>query len=540
MPEKLPTFAFKIDYLKLSDFQLYKIILGLLLPALLLNLGLVAFINDEAIRALVALEMDLSGNYIVPTLFGEFYYNKPPFYNWILLVFSKLYGQSNEFISRLPTVVFLLAYAATVYHFSRKYCSKKWSFINAFTLITCGRILFYDSFLGLIDICFSWTIYSLFMVVYHRWKAGKLYQLFMVTYILGALAFLMKGLPALVFLGTTLLAHFIYQKEFKKLFLPAHFVGIGIFVTIIGLYYWAYHQYNDLEVVFNTLFNESAKRTPVEYSFFETITHLFTFPFEMTFHFLPWSFLVIFLFQKGIKSKLVAHPFIAYNALIFVTTIPLYWVSVQVYPRYLFMHVPLVFSVLLYLYEQQKQDPKWQFFLTKKVFNVLFVLAPLAVVLLPFLVEMIQEVSYFYWKIASVLVATFTLSFYYYWKKNDQLLSIIALLLVLRIGFNWFILPTRNQVDRIAHCRESAIEFADKYQDKTVYNYKENLGWNPASAYYITNGRKAILKTATTANDTSGVYLVNPFELKRVPFEKIGKLEVRDSNFLVLVGRVKN
>jgi len=104
--------------LKLQQKHLFFFIILLIFPALFIHLGRVAFINDEAIRALVALEMDLSGNYIAPTLFGEFYYNKPPLYNWILLVFSKIYGSTNEFIARLPTVVFLLAYATTIFYFS--------------------------------------------------------------------------------------------------------------------------------------------------------------------------------------------------------------------------------------------------------------------------------------------------------------------------------------------------------------------------------------------------------------------------------------
>lgn len=525
--------------MKLSESTWYKIILGLLLPALLIHLGLVAFINDEAIRALVALEMNFSNNYIVPTMFGEYYYNKPPLYNWILLVFSKLYGHSNEFISRLPTVVFLLAYATTVYYFSRKYFSKKWSFINALALITCGRILFYDSFLGLIDICFSWTIYSLFMVVFHRWKAGKLYQLFIGAYILGALAFLMKGLPAIVFLGTTLLAHFTYQKQFKKLFLPAHFAGIAVFILMIGSYYWMYHQYNDLGNVFNTLFHESAKRTPVEHGFLETIGHLFSFPFEMVVHFLPWSFLVIYLFQKDIKSKLSAHPFIAYNALIFVTTIPLYWISVEVYPRYLFMHVPLVFSVFFHLHEQQKQNPNWQFHLIQKLFTGILMIAPVLVACLPFFIENIEETPYFYWKFGIVFIGSFAISIYFYANKSPQFLSIIALLLILRIGFNWFILPSRNRVDRIALCRQAAKDFAKDYQDNTIYNYKGNLGWNPATVYYISNARQEILKTAPTIVDSNAVYLINPYELKRENLERIDKLEVRDPDFWIFVGQVK-
>ncbi|MFT4761456.1 MAG: 4-amino-4-deoxy-L-arabinose transferase-like glycosyltransferase [Paraglaciecola sp.] len=528
----------KKENLQASNSKFHYLTLALLLPALLINLGLVAFINDEAIRALVALEMDLSGNYITPTMFGEYYYNKPPLYNWILLVFSNIYGYSNEFISRLPTVVFLLAYAATIYHFSRKYFSQKWAFINAFALITCGRILFYDSFLGLIDICFSWTIYSMFMVVYHRWKAGKYYQLFGIAYTLTALAFLMKGLPAIVFLGTTLLAHFIYQKQFKKLFLPAHFFGMGIFVAIVGGYYFAYHQYNDLSVLFTTLFVESAKRTPIEYGFLDTVLHLFSFPFEMVFHFLPWSFLVIYLFQKKLKSRLESHPFIAYNALIFATTIPLYWISVEVYPRYLFMHVPLIFSVLFYLHNQQKAAPEWQFKLIEKSFALLKIIAPIAIIALPFLVENVKEVSYFYLKWSGVFIAAVSLIFVYFYKKSPSFLTLIALLLVLRIGFDWFILPSREKIERTTVCRESAKNVGQNFQKETLYNYKNSLGWNPATAYYITNERQLIFKSTDQRLDSNAVFIINQDVLDWGNFEDLQMVEVPFEGGCVYVGKL--
>ena len=510
-----------------------------MLPALLINLGLVAFINDEAIRALVALEMDFSDNYITPTMFGEYYYNKPPLYNWILLVFSKIYGQSNEFISRLPTVVFLLAFATTIYHFSRKYFSKKQSFINAFALITCGRILFYDSFLGLIDICFSWTIYSMFMVVYHQWKAEKYYQLFGFAYALTAVAFLMKGLPAIVFLGTTLLAHFIYQKQFRKLFSLAHFFGIGIFIGIVGSYYYAYHQYNDLSIVFETLFIESAKRTPVEYSILDTILHFFAFPFEMVFHFLPWSFLVIYLLQKGMKSKLQEHPFIAYNALIFATTIPLYWISVEVYPRYLFMHVPLIFSVIFYLHQQQIIAPKWQINFIKKGVNCLLILAPIAVLVLPFFLKNSDEIPFFFLKMGVILLSSTGIAAIYFFKKMPSFLTLIVLLLVLRIGFNWFILPEREKMERTTVCKKSAIAAGKNFKNREMYIFKEDLGWNPTTAYYISNERNELLRQEFEKKDTNAVYIVSESSIKWENFEMLQTIEIPYKNWQVFVGQLK-
>ena len=90
-----------------KKFQLYTITAMLLcIPAFLLNLGMAPFIGDEAIRALVAYEMMLSDNYLVPTMRGDFYFSKPPLYNWILIGFFKLFGGVNEWVSRIPTVKF--------------------------------------------------------------------------------------------------------------------------------------------------------------------------------------------------------------------------------------------------------------------------------------------------------------------------------------------------------------------------------------------------------------------------------------------------
>ncbi|MDX1665678.1 MAG: glycosyltransferase family 39 protein, partial [Saprospiraceae bacterium] len=152
---------------------LYVLAILLLPPALLINLGLLTFIDDEAIRSLVALEMKFSGNWITPTLHGEYYYKKPPLFNWILLLFFELSGRIDELTARLPTVACLLGYGATIYYFFRRHYDRKIAFLNAFVFITCGRVLFWDSMLALIDICFSWVVFTSFMYTYHLFEKGQ-------------------------------------------------------------------------------------------------------------------------------------------------------------------------------------------------------------------------------------------------------------------------------------------------------------------------------------------------------------------------------
>ena len=88
--------------MKISKNSLYILALLLLIPALFINLGMLAFIDDEGIRSLVALEMDLSGNLITPTLHGDYYYKKPPLYNWILLSWYQLQLPSRSFTRAFP------------------------------------------------------------------------------------------------------------------------------------------------------------------------------------------------------------------------------------------------------------------------------------------------------------------------------------------------------------------------------------------------------------------------------------------------------
>jgi 4-amino-4-deoxy-L-arabinose transferase-like glycosyltransferase len=497
----------------------------LAIPALLINLGVMANIDDEGIRSLVALEMDLSGNFIVPTMHGAYYYNKPPLYNWILWVFFSIFGNFEEFSARLVTVLSLGAYAATVYYFFKKEFSKKTAFLAAFMLITCGRFLFYDSMLGLIDTCFSWVIFTLFMWVWTYFKKEAWWKLFIGVYVLTSLAFLMKGLPALVFTGFTLLAWFIYNKRFWKLLSLPHFAGLGILMVMVGSYYLAYHQYNDLLVVFKTLFNESSKRTVIEFGWQDTVIHFFTFPFEQVYHFLPWSLFVIFLFQKGMFQKLKAQPFVVFLSLMFLVNILVYWSSVQVYPRYLLMFPPLVFGV--FLFAAQSSERNWRHigleYLVGGVFSVLFIAA-----WVPLFTDELAMVSGRWWKsaIVSILLLGLTLAFWKY--KEQRWLVFVSVLLTIRLAFDWYVIPHRLVHDRGSVMRMSCTE---TMQQNENYDWKvwDGTQVEQSQSFYLTRARKAIIPIDVNGTpDENAVYIVEPnFYLENYRLDSLGRIEAR-------------
>lgn len=526
--------------MKITRWTLYGLILLLLLPALLINLGLLAFIDDEGIRSLVALEMKLSGNWITPTLHGEYYYKKPPLYNWILGAWYQITGEINEFHARIPTVLALVGYAASIFAWLRPKYGTRFAFLSAFLLVTCGRILFYDSMLALIDMTFSWMMFLLFMVVYHFMEKEKYLGLFLLSYLLCAIGFLLKGLPAMVFQGTTLLAWFIYQRQFKKLFSWQHVLGGLVFVMLVGGYYFVYDQYNSLENVFTTLFTESTQRTPTHFSFWETFGHVFTFPLEMIYHFLPWASFILFFVRKDILKILRQDRFITYCVFIFLANILVYWISPEVYPRYLLMHAPLLFTSYLYLYDWHRKERTWQFRVIDRVLFGLMVLLSLGA-WLPLFLESSQSVPYYLPKtlLGVVLLSGATIG--YQKQSSNRLLYLVVFLLSFRLIFNFFVLPDRNANDFGDSIRKQSKAIGSSRLETSLYVY-EDLLMEPAISFYLTNSRQRIISRKFDDFPEEALYIIHPDSFPKVELDfVVDSLPLRHGERPVYrVAKIKN
>jgi 4-amino-4-deoxy-L-arabinose transferase-like glycosyltransferase len=525
-------------YLKASDQHINRLLLWsafvLLIPALLINLGLMTYIDDEAIRALVAFEMDKRGNFIVPTTYGFYYYNKPPLYNWILHLFFSATGTYNEFSSRLATVVALLGYGATIYYFFRKHFPSMQALLTALLFITCGRVLLWDSALGLIDMTFSWVTFLNFMLVYHLSERQRWWSLFLLTYLLTAIAFLLKGLPALVFQATTLLAWFIYKKQFRRLISLPHIAGILLLFGVLGLYYGVYHQYNSLEVVLDTLLNESSKRTVVNYGIWQTIQHFFTFPFEMTYHFVPWSVFILLFFQKGIYQKITSRPFTAFLALIFLANLILYWLSVEVYPRYLLMHAPLLFGLSIFLYFEpgaQKMKLGLERFLL--VLSILFLLGST----IPLWVDRPQDIAFRIPKVLFLFFSLLTLIILFYRRMGNRLLLMVNVLILVRIGFNWFVLPDRHQQDWGTLVKQTTLTAAQQVPEgEKAYIYK-GTPFPFTNCFYFSTAADQIVERRVEGFEKGDLIIADQEKYPKILLSDTIPIKIRTSKRTIYLAR---
>lgn len=507
------------SFLEKNPGKAFFALLALAFPAFLINLGLLPLFADEPTRANVALEMVLTGNYAVPTVGGEYYYNKPPFYNWMLAGLYHVTGSYTELVTRMPAFIPLFLFSITIY-FTVGYFlkDKRIAALSGLLLLVNGRMLIYDSMLGHIDLFYSWLTYVSFMLIFYFYQEKKWFWLFFASYIITAVTFLCKGLPSIVFQGFTLIALLTYTKNFRKLFSWQHINCGLICLLIIGAYFYNYSSYNpDLEGYFSTIWDQSSQRTAASTGFWKSATHIVLFPFEHLGHLFPASLLVLFCLHRGFWKGLMQKASLKYIVIIFLANIWVYWLSPQTRPRYLLMLYPLVFIVWGHAYYTWRhQLPK-----INRIVNILFLtLAILVTVLVPaaFFAGLNEIVSFLYLKVIIVFALSALFSWLIYRLQRQKIMAFIGLLLVVRLAFSWFVLPHRLHHNQDAYYRASAIEMGRISSGKDFYFYQyhpapEDIPFHDRLIFYIQRTRLQQVKFIENAVKP-GYYFTFDRELK--------------------------
>ncbi|WP_173021544.1 glycosyltransferase family 39 protein [Lewinella sp. W8] len=509
----------------------------MLLPALLINLGVVVFIDDEAIRSLVAQEMIWSGNWIAPTMHGDAYLNKPPLWNWLVALSFLAHGGASEWAARLPTVLALLGFGATTFFFSSKYFSRHTALLHALMVVTCGRMLFWDSLLALIDVTLSWVVYTQIMLLYHYGRQGKWWRAFGWSYALTAAGFMLKGLPAIVFQGLTVLTILWWTKQWRQFFRAAHLLsGLGC-LALLGLYYWRYSNYVDLSWVAERLFIESGKRTAMAQGLGASLRHLVEFPLEMSYHFLPWTILLLLFFRKGSWTALKTNDFAAFTLVAFLVNIPVYWLSPNVYPRYLLMLFPLLFGSLIFLYSREEEKDTQVYRGFRWLFLGLMAICALVIPLIP-LIPDTEMVSHAWWK-SFVLGVTAGAVWWLGWRSpRDTVLAFAVMLLVIRIVFNVFVLPPRAAGDERGNAvRDTAHAVVDQHESQRMAIYGFTL-IEPATGYYLSIRRGRIIPRQWEKFDDTTAYIVSPLQYPDLEVSATDSLYLRHLRVNYPVGRL--
>lgn len=442
--------------------------------SLFFRLGLQPLYQEEPRRALIALEMLFNRNLFVPTEFGELYFKKPPLWNWMIILAYKIFGQYSETAVRFFTPLSFLGMGVLIYLSGRKYVSREFGVLASFLFLVSSDIYLYFSLLGEIDIFYSLITFTSFLAVFHYYGQRAWYRLFITVYLLGALGFLTKGFPTVLFTGITLVVFFIWKRDFKRLFSLAHFTGILVFLLIVGSYYYAYSRYHDPLYFIEILWSRSSQRTFLETGNPGLLIHMLVFPLRFIRNLIPASFLVFFLFRKDLFSGLRENRFIAFIVLVFLANAFVYWISPGTRDRYVYMLYPLLVMVFSYFYLYAGQHRNWQVLVYRISGGLLISAAAAASLALPFLEIFSASGSVWQVAIPSALLLICLLYLFLRTRITSIYVLIMAMILV-RIVMSFTLLPMRATSSEAAHHKSLAFRVSNLTGDEPVCLFRETI-----------------------------------------------------------------
>lgn len=176
--------------------------------------------------------MFTKGEWIVPTVNGDLYTDKPILYFWLVLIVSNLAGAVNEWTVRLPAALGAVGLVLTTYVIGRDFFSARIGFIGGAVLATSARVL-WEGRWAHVDTLFTF-FFALSMYFAARTilnKKGSSNEI-LAAYALMALAALTKGLIGVVLPALILLAFVIVQRDWGLLLQARLPLGILIFLLI--------------------------------------------------------------------------------------------------------------------------------------------------------------------------------------------------------------------------------------------------------------------------------------------------------------------
>jgi 4-amino-4-deoxy-L-arabinose transferase-like glycosyltransferase len=198
------------------------------LLATLPQAGLQDWTGTEGRRVQIALEMRDSGEWGVPTLFGEPTFAKPPLHYWLLLGFAEAFGDGYVAL-RLPSILLLWGLALLAYGLHRRAFGEGAAWVAALGVV-CAPIVVVEFPTAEIDPVFaSLTAGSLWLLSFGVAREHRA-ALFW-SGVLGGLALLAKGPPYFVF---ALGAWLVWWRRRRLRGFWAHALPLAL---LPGLYY---------------------------------------------------------------------------------------------------------------------------------------------------------------------------------------------------------------------------------------------------------------------------------------------------------------
>lgn len=204
------------------------ILIALSLFVMFFQLGqLPLFDPDEPVYAETAREMLLYHDWLSPRIYGDFWYDKPPMYYWLVAASFKLLG-SSEFAARLPSALMAIATVILIYVAGSRLFNRRCGFFSALVLSTSLEF-FYMAKGAVTDMTLVFFLSAAYLAFLCRW--------YWLLYVFAALATVTKGPIGLLFPGAVIFIYLAIGRRWAYLKEMHVFRGALLYFLIAAPWY---------------------------------------------------------------------------------------------------------------------------------------------------------------------------------------------------------------------------------------------------------------------------------------------------------------
>lgn len=293
--------------------QIFWLLLAVCVLTLIPFLGLAEFnTKGEPREAVVSMSMLDTGNWVLPRNNGGEMPYKPMFFHWCVAAVSALVGGVNEFTSRFPSAIALMALVLSTFVFFARRKGKDIGLVTALIVLLCMELHRAGANCRVDMVLTTLTVGAIFM--FYRWYERGMKGVPLIATLLMSLGTMTKGpvgfiIPCIVIGGFLLLKSCLDKTELKwKTFFLAClkiFASAVLSFVLPALWYYAAYQQGGQEF-WNLMYEENIGRMTHSMGYESCVEPWWFTVLTLTYGFVPFTLLLVFgLFSlKGEGGRL--------------------------------------------------------------------------------------------------------------------------------------------------------------------------------------------------------------------------------------------
>ncbi len=167
--------------------------------------------HNEARRLVVLREMMTNSSWLIPTLNGVVYLEKPPLFYWSGAIFGLLSGGTSEWVLRLPSGLCAMGLVWMLF-FGLKAHIGRWAALFGVLVLVTSSYFTAKARLAELELPLTFFVFSSLLLYFQNIKRASPYRLYGAYATLG-LAFLTKGPVALLFFVPPILCYGLMGRD---------------------------------------------------------------------------------------------------------------------------------------------------------------------------------------------------------------------------------------------------------------------------------------------------------------------------------------